>query len=293
MNGLQGRAKFVESWGSKPTMRAARDLFSKAVEIDPRYAKAYAGIAACDAFLWVEGDLDVSDQRLLANSEKALQMAPDLGEAHASKGVVLYATGHSKEALASFARAIELDPVLYGVHFFYGLVARDLGDLDTATAAFQRAAALRADDFASLSVLADVYEAQGRHEESKAVARRGLNRVKSVLSQRPNSAEVLGIGAANAVYLAEFGLAEEWAQRALQLEPDNFSARYNVACTYAVMEKVGIAMEHLEYMYSKIPKSRQWLARILPVDTQLRALRGRADFQDLERRLAGRSASPA
>jgi adenylate cyclase len=287
---LQGRAKLLESWGSKPTMRAARELFSKAVEVDPGYAKAYAGIATCDAFLWVEGDLDISDERMLANSEKALQLAPDLAEAHASKGVALYATGHSKDALAAFTRAIELDPVLQGVHFFYGLVARDLGDLDTAAGAFQRAAALRADDFASFSILADVYEAQGRHAESKAAAQRGLNRVKSILSQRPNSAEVLGLGAANAVYLAEYALAEEWAQRAVQLEPDNFSARYNVACAYAVMAKADIAMEHLEYMYSKIPKSRQWLAKIMAVDTQLKSLRGRADFQDLEKRLAGREA---
>jgi adenylate cyclase len=288
---LQGRAKFVETWGSKPTMRVARELFSKAAEIDPGYAKAHAGIAACDAFLWVEGDLDISYERLIAESDRALQMAPNLAEAHASKGVAFYATGHSEEALTAFARAIELDPVLYGVHFFYGLVSRDLGDLDTAAFAFQRAAALRADDFASLSLLADVYEAQGRHSESKAAARRGLNRVKSILSQRPNSAEVLALGSANAVYLAEYPLAEEWAQRALQLEPDNFSARYNVARAYAVMGKAEIAMEHLEYMYSKIPKSRQWLAKIMVVDTQLKSLHGRADFQDLEKRLAGHSAS--
>jgi adenylate cyclase len=290
---LQGRAKFVESWGSKPTMRIARELFSKAAEIDPGYAKAYAGIAACDAFLWVEGDLDISYERLIAESDRALQMAPHLAEAHASKGVAFYATGHSEEALTAFARAIELDPVLYGVHFFYGLVARDVGDLDKAAAAFQRAAALRADDFASLSLLADVYEAQGRYAESKAAARRGMNRVESILNQRPNSAEVLGLGAANAVYLGEYARAEEWAQRAVQLEPDNFSARYNVACAYAVMEKAEIAMEHLEYMYSKIPKSRQWLAKIIAVDTQLKSLRGRADFQDLEKRLAGHSASPS
>jgi adenylate cyclase len=288
---LQGKAKFLESWGSKPTVRTARELFAKAVEVDPGYAKAYAGIATCDAFLWVQGDLDISAEGMLANSEKALQMAPDLAEAHAAMGVALYATGHSKDALAAFTRAIELDPVLQGVHFFYGLVARDLGDLDKAAAAFQRGAGLRADDFASLSLLADVYEAQGRHAESQAAARRGLNRVESILSQRPNSPEVLALGAANAVYLAEYARAEEWAQRAVQLEPENFTARYNVACAYAVMGKAEIAMEHLEYMYSKIPKSRQWLAKIMVVDTQLKSMRGRADYQDLEKRLAGSTTS--
>src|SRR5262249_25499197 len=154
----------------------------------------------CGAFLWVEGDLYISAERMLANSDKALQMPPDSAEAHAT-----------------------------------------------------------------LSLLADVYEAQGRHAESKAAAQRGLNRVKLILSQRPNSADLLGLGAANAVYLAEYALAEEWAQRAVQLEPDNFTARYNVACAYAVMAKADIAMEHLEYMYSKYRNlgsgsQRYWLS---------------------------------
>jgi adenylate cyclase len=288
---LQGRAKFYESWGSKLTMSVARRQFSKAVEIDPGYAKAYTGIACCDAFLWVAGDLDISPELILANSDKALQLAPNMAEAHASRAMALYATGRSEGAAAGFARAIELDPALFGVHFFYGLVSRDLGDLDTAAAAFQTAAAQRMDDYASLGLLADVYEAQGLHEESKAAARRCLIRVDSILSQRPDAVEVLGLGAANAVYLEDFVRAEKWAQHAVQLEPDNFTARYNVACAYAVMGKVDLSMEHLQYIYTKVPKARPWLSRIMPVDAQLRSLHGRADFQELKKRLEADASS--
>src|SRR5262249_9513660 len=148
----------------------------------------------------------------------------------------------------AFAKAIELDPVLYGVHFFYGVVSRDLGDLDAAAAAFQRAAELRSEDFASLGLLADVYEAQGRHEESKTAARRGMIRIESILRQRPDAADILAMAAATAVYVKEYARAEEWASRAVQLEPDNFSVRYNSACAYAVMGKLDIAMEHLAYI---------------------------------------------
>src|SRR5262249_55754110 len=156
---LQGRSKMMEGWG-KATMHEARDLFSKAAEIDSGYAKAYAGIAGCDAFLWVSGDLDISYERTLANSDRALALAPNLAEAHASKAMALYIAGHSTEAWAELARAIELDPTLFEAHFFYGLVSRDMGDLDTAATAFKRAAELRADDWASPGLLADVYEAQ-------------------------------------------------------------------------------------------------------------------------------------
>src|SRR5262249_27740479 len=61
---LQGRAKLAESWGSKATLRAARELFAHAVGLDPGYARAYAGIADCDALLWAGGDPEVSEQNL-------------------------------------------------------------------------------------------------------------------------------------------------------------------------------------------------------------------------------------
>ena len=93
------------------------------------------------------------------------------------------------------------------------------------------------------------------------------------------------MGAANAVYVEEYARAEEWAQRAVQLEPDNFSARYNVACAYAVMGKADPAMEHLEYICSEVPRARQWLLKIIPGDTQLNSLRGRVDFQELQKSL--------
>src|SRR4029077_17086708 len=57
---LQGRTMFADSWGSRVTLRAARGLFAKAIEIDAGYAKAYAGIADCHALLWASGDPDVS-----------------------------------------------------------------------------------------------------------------------------------------------------------------------------------------------------------------------------------------
>jgi adenylate cyclase len=282
---LQGRAKFIETWGSKTAMRAARELFSKATGIDPRYAKAYAGIAGCDAFLWVGGEPNISYESILANSDKALQLAPDLAEAHASRAMALYQAGESKAASAGFVRALELDPMLFGAHFLYGLISRDLGDLETAASAFQRAAELRADDYGSLGILADVYEAQGRYEESKAAARRGLIRVELILEQRPNSADVLAMGAVTAVYVEEYVCAEEWAERAVQMEPDNQSARYNAACAYADMGKADTAMEHLEYIYSNVPRARRWLFNLMRVDMQLNRLRGLIDFRDLQKRL--------
>src|SRR4051812_5300050 len=89
---------FITAGGNSQRIRTARSLFVKATEIDSKYARAYAGIADCDAYLWVNGDLDISHHQMLANSRRALDLAPNLAEAHASKALALYLTGEVETA---------------------------------------------------------------------------------------------------------------------------------------------------------------------------------------------------
>src|SRR5262249_28336226 len=95
---LQARSILRLTWTSKSDLRTARALFVEAAEPDPGYARAYAGIADCDAFLWVNGDSDISYDQMLANSSRAMELAPNLAEADASKGLALYLTGHAEDA---------------------------------------------------------------------------------------------------------------------------------------------------------------------------------------------------
>ena len=64
-------------------------MFAKAIEIDPLYARAYAGIANCD--LRLDGWYNVAKPagEILAMAEKALALDPNLAEAHAARGVAL------------------------------------------------------------------------------------------------------------------------------------------------------------------------------------------------------------
>jgi adenylate cyclase len=96
-------------------------MFKKAVELDPNYARAYAGIAECDAALrdWPPDDFPLSG--IMATSAKALELDPDLAEAHASRGLALHQDGQDMEAVAAFERALKLDANLYEAHFHYAL----------------------------------------------------------------------------------------------------------------------------------------------------------------------------
>jgi len=288
---LQARAKLSVSWATKEYLRAARELFAKAVEIDPGYARAYAGIADCDAFLWVGGDLDVSYERMLTNSSKALELAPNLAEAHASRGVALYVAGHPKEAIAVFEKAIALDSTLFEAHYFYGFCARDTGDFPSAAVHFEQASELQPANYQPLTLLSEIYLALGRPDRSLAAARLAVDRIERAFGQMPDVAEVLAMGAATLVYLDDNARAEEWARRALELDPESYTVRYNVACAYAVAGKPDIAQECLELAFLQTPRARRWLYGIAQNDTQMDPLRGRADFQDLMKRLAAEVAA--
>ena len=114
---LRGR-QFSHAW-TKSYLHVARRMFCKAVELDPGYARAYAGIADCEAALrdWQPEDFPL--ERISALTDKALRLDPDLAEAHASRGLALHQAGHDKDAAASFQRALEIDDGLHEANFHY------------------------------------------------------------------------------------------------------------------------------------------------------------------------------
>jgi adenylate cyclase len=282
---LLARSKLSVSWGTKEYLRAARALFSEAVKIDPGYARAYVGMADCDAFLWVNGDLDVSYEHMLTNSSKALELAPNLAEAHASRGVALYIAGHPAEAIAAFETAIGLDSTLFEAHYFYGFCCKDTGDFPNSALHFEQAAELQPANYQPLTLLSEVYCALGQRDRSIATARHAITRIEEAFGQLPDVAEVLAMGAATLVYLKENDRADEWAKRAILLDPESYTVRYNVACAYAVSGKPDVAQECLDLAFLQTPRARRWLFGIAQNDTQLDTLRGRQDFQELMKRL--------
>jgi adenylate cyclase len=282
---LQGRSFLFGGFGDTHSLRTAREMFLKAIEIDPGYSRAYAGIAECDALLWMSGGTDISYQEILSNSTTALTLMPNLAEAHASKGLALFLSGHAEEAIAAFERALELDPDLFEAHEWYGEVSRNTGQFAKAAVLFERAGELRSSDYICLALLRDCYESLGLHEQSVTAARRAFARIEARLIGHPDDAYALCTGAATLASLGENGRAEEWARRALAISPENYVVHYNAACTYAVTGRFDAAIERLEHVFSHTPRVRSWLLGIAKHDVQLDSLRDRPEFQNFVSRL--------
>jgi adenylate cyclase len=257
---LKGRELFHR--GSKSGYKAAREMFVKATALDPSYARAYAGIADCDTFLYLRTTEPISFEAILALSDKALALDSGLAEAHASRGAALSAVKRYDEAAAEFEKAISLDPNSYEAHYFYARSCVFQGKIEQATALFERAAAIKPDDYASTCILVQFYNSLGRKQDAKEAARKGAKLAERQLTLHPDDAKAAELGAGSLIEIGEFDRAREWVARALSIEPDNPVTHYNAACAYAMLGDIDKAFDLLERgILSGGPEWGRWVER--------------------------------
>jgi adenylate cyclase len=233
--------------GSISGYRAAREMFTKAVELDPNYARAYAGIADCDSFLYLRTTTQrVPPDTILETAEKALALEPGLAEAHASRGAALSVLKRYEEAAVEFERAISLDPNSYEAHWFYARSSIFQGKLEQAAILLERAANAKQDDYSSVCLLPQLYRSLGRDQDAKKAAAKGVKLAERQLILHPDDARAAELGSGCLIEIGDFDRAREWLSRALALEPNNPPTQYNVACGYAQLGDTEKAFDLLE-----------------------------------------------
>jgi adenylate cyclase len=285
---LMARSIYHKGGLTRRSLRIARQMFHKAVEFDPLFARAHAGIADCNSLLLDSGDTSVSFEDVLARSERALSLDEGLAEAHSAKGLALYTNGKYREADACFRTAIGLDPNLFEAYFFYGRNSMNQDRYEEAANLFTRAAELKPDDFRSLGLIAMCYMSLGLEADAHAANRRALARVEAAVMQRPDDADALGFGAGVLAMIGERARALDWADRALVIEPEDYDLRYNLACAFAIMGESDKAAELLDEAMAGIGyKSR---VEYMMHDRDLDSIRTHPRYLDMIERLKfGRS----
>ena len=272
---LRGR-QFMQRH-SKSNYQLARRMFAKAVELDPLYARAYAGIADCDSFLFLHYHLDVGIDSILATSAKALALESGLAEAHASRGLALSLGQRYEEAMAEFEQAIALDPNSFEAHYFYARACVSQGKLERAAVLFERAAENKPDDYQSLCLSIQVYRSLGRHRDGESAARRGIERAERELTLRPENSRPAYLGAAALITLGDTDRAREWTSRALAIDPDDILTQYNVVCNYSLLGEIQRAFDLLERLlpHAGHELRRGWIKQ----DSSLDPLRSHPRYQ--------------
>ena len=241
---LRGRQFFHRH--SKSYYQLARRMFAKAVELDPAYARAYAGIADCDSFLFLHYSAPVEIKGIFETSAKALALESGLAEAHASQALALSLEERYEEAMAEFEKAIALEPNSFEGHYFYARACFAEGKLERAAALFERAAEIKPDDYQSVCLLIQIYRSLGRDGEKESAARRGIERAERELTLHPDNPRPAYLGAAALVTLGQNDRAKEWLARTLAIDPDDILTQYNAACIYSRLGEIDTAFDLLE-----------------------------------------------
>ena len=119
------KARHTLSAGSPEAVEVGRRHALRALEIDPGFAPAWCALADCIQWRAVRGIAAPAESAAdaIRAVNKALELDPDLADAHASRGFVLTHTGSLAEGLRSLQKAVQLNP---GHAAAYNLLGRAL-----------------------------------------------------------------------------------------------------------------------------------------------------------------------
>jgi TolB-like protein/Tfp pilus assembly protein PilF len=277
---LRGRQFFHQF--RRSGIQFARRMFERAIELDPRFALAYAGIADSCSFMYMYWDgsksnLDSAD----AASRKALELDPELAEAHASHGFALTLSRKYEEARQEFETAIRINPKLYEAHYLYARACFQERRLEEAVRHYEDAARVRPEDYQALLLMQAPLNSLGRVDDALKALRKGLQVAERHLELNPDDARALTLGAGALIQFGERDRALEWSTRALTIDPNDSGVLYNVACTYAKAGETDDALRCLEQAVQNGFGHREWLEN----DSDLDPLRADSRFEALKKRL--------
>ena len=307
---LQGRHCLIR-YTEEGIHKAVR-FFERAVERDPDYAQAYAGLALCHAELMRGQGGGSSDPRVVLPRAreaiaKALALDDTLGEAHSVLGLIRYIGDFDwAGAEQSFRRALELSPGSADAHDLYAQMLSARGRSDEAIPIFRRAQEL--DPMAHRSDFANELLRAGRLDEAIAAANatidfdpidprgyavlgwshlgkgdleQGLAGIETAVAHTPGDTMFLGqLGQAYAI-AGQPDRARAVLEQLLTLSRARWVSPYHLAYVYTGLGELDRALDFLE----QASELRAGAISGIKGSFLFRRLHGHARFQALLRKM--------
>jgi non-specific serine/threonine protein kinase len=249
-------------------LRYAPPLFRRAIELDPRFALAWAGLAEASFWLysWWGGapeDLAQADEA----SRRALELAPELAEVHTARGAALTLSRRYDEATAEFDAAIGMSPRLWNTYYLYGRMRFAQGRFDEAEGLWRKAIEVAPDDYQVPIMIGMIYRRQRRTAERDATLRRGVAIARKHLEANPEDARAMYLIAGALWDLGEEAESRTFMDRALKLAPNDPSVLYNAACLFARTGEHDRCLRTLAACLQGGWGNRDWIAHDPDFDT--------------------------
>jgi adenylate cyclase len=252
-------------------------ICSRAVQIDPYYAQAWALLAIAQSNLHYGFGREVDDGFVAAHT--ALSIDPGVAEAHCAIVRRLEEQGHHSEAEAEIEKALRLAPDSWEVNKEAARLRKLRREFEAASRHYAKAAEVMDSDFHTWALLATCSQALGDFERVQACAAKMVSEAEKALQQDPSNGAALGIVAGGYAILGDSDRAREWIERAMLIDPDNSNMKYNFACILAAY--VGDKDEALRLLEAALSLSGATQLRIAEADPDLDCLRDDPRFRKL------------
>jgi len=301
-------------WNRRNTasLRKAGDYFQQAIDLDPNYALAYAGLADVHSLLPIYAGTAPKDDvpKALAAARKAVELDGNLAEAHTSLGNALlfngqlklaeqefrralelnpnYATAHQwlaeclqgqgrfPESLAENERAHELDPLSLIIHASYASTLSAVARYDDAVKQAREALELAPDLVPGHEILGQTYEEQGKLDQAIAEYRKA-----NEITPTPANFAMLAHAYAKTGRMAE---ARKILDTLTALSAHQYVGAYPLAIVHLALGEKDEALRLLEQSLVERDILLQGLFGSIKIDKRLDPLRKDPRFQKLVER---------
>jgi len=229
---------YLQDYHKPENVNSAIALFGSALERDPRYALAYAGMGQA---YWAKYDatydpawLDKSSQAC----ERAVELDSDSANGHTCLGTVYVSRGRYEDAARQFQRAVQSDPTSEGAYRGLASAYEHLGKLAEAEKTFQMAIQVRPQYWAGYGWLGTFYSHQARYKDAEREMRQAI----ALAPDDPHGYRMLG---GVYIFMGDYQKAIEVLQHAISLFPTH-EAYSNLGVAYFNLRRFDDSVTALE-----------------------------------------------
>jgi tetratricopeptide (TPR) repeat protein len=157
---VRGRG-YLWDYQNPDSLERATKLFQAAIDADPKFAEAYAGLGEAYWRHYEETKDTRWVDRAIQTCNEAVKLDDQLSRVHSTLGLIYGGTGRNSEAVGEFKRAIELDATNDTAARGLAASFESLNEPDKAEAAYKQAIAVRPDYWGGYHELARFYYLRG------------------------------------------------------------------------------------------------------------------------------------
>ncbi|MFI5201005.1 MAG: TIR domain-containing protein [Candidatus Kapaibacterium sp.] len=273
---LRGREYLYQL--TKRSVEYSIQLFEKAIELDPRYAGAYAACSNAYGLLYY---LFTREDRIKDVAQelglKALMYDSNSAEAYAALSLSYTYQKMYDEAIAAGKKAIELDPDHFLPYWIVGRIYYSIGNYVEAKELFEKTIVKQQDFYAAHRDLELTYEALGERQKALVVKQKLLDLFPTYLLRFPEDSRARMIYAVELAGVGREAEAKTEGKRASELSPGDALMLYNAACLFSQLGDVRLSVSTLKEAIEAGHENFDWIKR----DSDLDPIRNDPEYIEL------------